>query len=133
MQIAVQRIKRYIAAIKSIPKTLFRIFCKRKKVGDKSNIPPGINTEGKEKNGPIPNGFTEKNGNNIPYDTSSGGMMNGDIKRKDEIIQNFQTKIGQDMNFDLTPYNNDDDEMAKTYPEEAFHEEVVQCLSLIHI
>ena len=62
MQIAVGRIKRFIGAIKSAPKNLFRACCKRKKVGDVKSISLNGGTSNGLKNG-IPNGFTEKNGN----------------------------------------------------------------------
>ena len=58
MQIAFGRISRFIGFIKSLPKTLFRIMCRRKKVGDKP-VPLSIN--GKE-----PNGYPEKNGKPSP-------------------------------------------------------------------
>ena len=62
MQIAIGRIKRFIGAIKSAPKNLFRACCKRKKVGDVKSISLNGGTSNGIKNG-IPNGFTEKNGN----------------------------------------------------------------------
>ena len=42
---------------------------------------------------------------------------------KEEMLQTFQTKIGQNMDFDLPPYQ-EHDELAKTFPDEQFHEEV---------
>ena len=51
-------------------------------------------------------------------------MMNGGGGgHKEEMLQTFQTKIGQDMDFDLPPYQ-EHDELAKTFPDEQFHEEV---------
>ena len=49
-------------------------------------------------------------------------MMNGG-GGKEEMLQTFQTKIGQNMDFDLPPYQ-EHDELAKTFPDEQFHEEV---------
>ena len=50
-------------------------------------------------------------------------MMNGGGGGKEEMLQTFQTKIGQNMDFDLPPYQ-EHDELAKTFPDEQFHEEV---------
>ena len=53
-----------------------------------------------------------------------GIMMNGGgAGHKEEMLQTFQTKIGQNMDFDLPPYQ-EHDELAKTYQDEQFHEEV---------
>ena len=66
----------------------------------------------------IPNGFIDKNGG-MAFDTMNGSL------HKDEMMNNFQTKIGQNMDFDLPPYNSEgNNEVAKSYPEEVFHEEI---------
>ena len=65
----------------------------------------------------IPNGFIDKNGG-MAFDTMNGSL------HKDEMMNNFQTKIGQNMDFDLPPYNSEGNEVAKSYPEEVFHEEI---------
>ena len=63
MQIAIGRIKRFIGAIKSAPKNLYRACCKRKKVGDVKSISlNGGTISNGLKNGIHSNGFTEKNG-----------------------------------------------------------------------
>ena len=138
MQIAFGRIGRFIKFVKSLPKTIVTKLCKRQRVGDSramalngvqnmalNGAPNGF----LEKNG-LANGFHEKNGA-LPFDTLSSGMMNGGVQHKEEMIQNFKTQIGHDMNFDLPPvypHNNteveSDTNNTSSYPEEVFHEEV---------
>jgi voltage-gated sodium channel type II alpha len=171
MQIAGQRISRFKAWLGRTlhPRNLMRL-CKRKKISDKP-MPITLNGNGVNHNKhhhgnsngfTSSNGYPEKSGGSIlPFDTTKppgmttdedyhlqNGGGNGGVK--EDMMNNFHSKIGQDMDLNIPPYQkatfsnggvtnaetidaNDDDAGSFQYPvvneesdplDEKFHEEV---------